>query len=125
MARHDGWDATNSANSTILKQLRSLSGSLTKYQRAFWEDARTAIMTEQPVRSTDRERLETELLKLNIVPPGRILQNEELIKRIAKREPIEMHRKEVIVTEQTVADTLSNIDQALKQYEHLFTPPLK
>jgi hypothetical protein len=98
-------------------------GIVAIYPKEFFTDALWALKTGRPFKSASREQLEKELLSLGVIAEWRIKENERLIEKISKHEPIPFEGDEIILTEFMVELILENLDEVVNRINILFSKP--
>lgn len=125
--RHEFWallDKTGKMSPQQVMRMRDLMfGAATVYMRYFYEDALEALKQHQPFKSSQREKYEKRLLKLGAMTKWRVKQNEDIIKQIAARKPIDTAQGKVQLDEATIRRILSGLEIAGQRIDLLFTRP--
>lgn len=102
-----------------------LVGATVDYQKLFWEDAMTTFQAGRPFKSNERDRMEKNLQEAQLMTSFRIQQNDELIEKIAKQEPIDTAQGAALITDVQIRNALSNIESLGQRFDRLFTPTEK
>ena len=112
---------TTSEQMTQLREF--MTGVTNTYQRYFWEDALSALKDGRPFKSMQRERYEKYLLSQQIVTEFRIKENEVLIEKISRREPVPLEGQEVVLNEMSIREILGGLAKVNSVLDKLFSGP--
>lgn len=109
--------------SEVQKLRDMMTGTVTIYQRYFYEDALWALKAGRAFKSLQRERYEKHLLNLDVITEWRIKENDTLIAKIAAKEPIPYQGTAVVLNEDIINEILASLEIVGKRVDTLFTSP--
>lgn len=98
-----------------------LTGTSIKGMKYFYEDALLVLSTGRSIKSNARERYEKRLMELGVLSEWRAEENQKLIEKIAKREPVETGEREIVFTKEIIESVLSNLENVAARIERFFT----
>jgi len=102
-----------------------ITGYATEYNRLFFTDALQSLKENKPYKSLERFKYEKKALKDETINKSIISRNDEYIKKISKKEPIDYFGEPVVFDEELINTTLSNIYESTFRLDVLFTNPKK
>ncbi len=113
------------------KELETLKDQLVGvsliYMKYYWEDALESFKKGSPEKGARRAGYEERLVKLGTLTQEKVMENDENIRRIAFREPL--NTKEggpgYVVNEQGINYVLSSLEAASERVTRLFTKEYK
>ncbi len=119
--QHKGWTEKE------IEALRDqLVGASLIYMKYYWEDALESFTKGSPEKSSQRASYEEKLIKLGTLSQEKLKENDENIRRIAFREPLNTGSgPEYVVTEQHLHYTLSFVESAAERISKLFSKEYK
>ena len=103
---------------------RAMTGLTTVGMKLFWEDALWARASGRFFKSSMREKVERQYLKQGLISESRVKQNDALIEKISRKEPIATGSGEIIFDEDTIKLALDQVEEAGKRVEWLFSRPV-
>ncbi|MFQ5957170.1 MAG: hypothetical protein ACE5KK_05310 [Candidatus Brocadiales bacterium] len=117
------WEKLKRWPEADIQDLRDyLVGPSLIYMRYVWEDALDSLQAGAPQHSTDRAKYEKRLLALGIIANEEIQKNEDMISRIAYKEPLTTaDGREYVVTEAGIELVLTSLMDASKRIDRLFS----
>ncbi len=122
--RTELWGMVPNEDSEAFSQARDVVvGVGAVSQQLFWQDAKWAYTQGRPFKSGNREKLEQRLNGAGLMTEFQIRQNEATIRKIAEREPILLQGELVVVDEELIDAVLASVDEVMKRFNTLLTPP--
>jgi hypothetical protein len=111
------------ATAAQIKVLRErMTGMLTVYYPLFWQDALASLRNGRPIKSAQRQNYEKKMLAQRLITKEAIAANDSRISMIAQRKPITNQGKSVVLNEQAIQASLSNVQQTARRINQLFAP---
>ena len=101
-----------------------MTGLTTVGMKLFWEDTLWARASGRFFKSSMREKVERQYLKQGLISESRVKQNDALIEKISRKEPIATGSGEIIFDEDTIKLALNQVEEAGKRVEWLFSRPV-
>jgi hypothetical protein len=98
----------------------TMTGIPVEYMRSFYEDALWAVKSGRPFKSGKTEELETRYLKRKLITEWRVRENEDMIRKIALRQPISTQGTTVLLDEARIQSILDGLSSSSKRVEVLF-----
>lgn len=115
---------TSAQESELLRQVREkITYALTTYMKHYFADALITLRTGKPYKSPKRAQDEARMLADGGLTSERIKQNEALLQKIAKNEPIERNGQKFTFNEAMIKAAISQLDGASARITILFTKP--
>lgn len=116
--------ATPAEEVELQRQVREkIIYALTTYMKHYYADALTTLRTSKPYKSPEREQDEAKMLVDGRLTSERVAQNEAILQKIAKREPIERNGQTFMFDEVKIKSAMTQLDAAAERIERLFTKP--
>ncbi|MFQ5863517.1 MAG: hypothetical protein ACE5IC_10415 [Candidatus Brocadiales bacterium] len=117
------WEKLKSWPEADIHDLRDwLVGPYLFYPKYVWEDALRSLQASAPQRSTDRAKYEKRLLALGIITKEDIQKNDDMISRIAYKQPLKTaDGREYVATEVGIELFLTGLMDSSERIERLFS----
>ncbi|REE89114.1 hypothetical protein A8990_107213 [Paenibacillus taihuensis] len=98
-----------------------LAGPIVIYMKFFFDDALIALSQGVPYKSPERAEYEQHLKSIHAITDDRIRQNDDLMSRIARKDPL--LKGDRPIDELIIRDALINVYEAIDSINILFTRP--
>jgi len=111
-------------DSEMRAELDTSVALLSRYNKAYWEDARRALATGQPMKSVERKQTEKQLQAETLITEARIVDNDKNMEKIAQHLPVTSAIGATHVFQESEIDQiLVGVQMAFKRLEKLYTRP--
>ena len=109
----------------FLKRYRSVTSDLfINYNKYFWQDAFHSLKSGHPYKSKYRSNYEKLCLKMrhfSRITPKRIKDDNELIEKIAAKQPIMHGGKKVVITQEMIKQAMKRLDETQRRFDLLYS----
>jgi hypothetical protein len=92
------------------------------YMKEFYQDALVSYQKGAPYKSSQRSRMEKQLLAKDEATEDRIKSNDKIMQSIAAHQSVTENGKSVQFNESTINTALRNVDSELQRIDQLFKP---